>query len=96
MVKHLNNITNILLNCYKIIIFLKKNKTKLNMKTEKKDILSGTIKTPKRKKLMGRFDNDKPFQISTILDDGEFVLRLKDNKFIFKNNDKSFEIYIEK
>ncbi len=65
------------------------------MKTEKKDILSGTIKTPKRKKLMGRFDNDKPFQISTILDDGEFVLRLKDNKFIFKNNDKFFEIYIE-
>jgi hypothetical protein len=54
-----------------------------------------SIKLPKQRKVMFRFDNDEPVQINTIHDDGEFTIKMKEGFIRFENNGKKLELYIE-
>ena len=57
--------------------------------------VSSSVSLPKQKRVMFKFDDDKPMQINSIFEGGEFIIKLKEGKIKFENGGKSFELYIE-
>lgn len=59
------------------------------------DGVSGSVSLPNQKRVMFKFDNDEPKQLSSIFEGGEFVIKLKEGNIKFEKGDRSFELYIE-
>lgn len=57
--------------------------------------VSGRLSLPKQKRVMFKFDDDEPMYLNSIIEGGEFIIKLKEGKIKFEKDGKSFELYVE-
>jgi hypothetical protein len=50
---------------------------------------------PNQKRVMFKFDDDEPVHFNSIVENGKFIIELKQESLIFKKDGKTFMLYIE-
>lgn len=50
---------------------------------------------PKQKRVMFKFDDDEPMYLNSIVEEGKFIIELKEGNIHFEKDGKKFQIYIE-
>lgn len=73
------------------------NKVENQQNSEQFNILAvcGSVSLPKQKRVMFKFDDDEPEHLTSIIGEGEFIIKLKEGKIKFEKGGKSFELYVE-